>query len=54
MRDTFVVMELAELLMARGAPVSEPDAEPWATPLAWAQKMGHLAIERRLRERGAG
>jgi ankyrin repeat protein len=46
--------ELAELLMARGAPVSEPDAEPWATPLAWAQKMGHVAIERRLRERGAG
>lgn len=46
--------DLAELLIARGAPVSEQDAEPWATPLAWAQKMGHVAIERRLREWGAG
>ena len=45
--------ELVELLIARGAPVQEPDAEPWATPLAWASRMGHSAIERRLRERGA-
>jgi len=45
--------ELAELLIARGAPVSEPGAEPWATPLAWAKKMGHAVIERRLRDHGA-
>ena len=38
--------ELAELLIAHGAPANEPDAEPWATPLAWA-------IERRLRDHGA-
>ena len=31
--------ELVELLIARGAPVNEPDAEPWATPRAWAEKM---------------
>ena len=45
--------ELVELLIARGAPVNEPDAEPWATPLAWAKKMGHTDIERRLRDHGA-
>src|ERR1700685_3565777 len=31
--------ELVELLIARGAPVNEPEAEPWATPKAWAEKM---------------
>ncbi len=31
--------KLVELLIARGAPVKEPDAEPWATPEAWAEKM---------------
>jgi len=45
--------ELVELLIARGAPVSEPDAQAWATPLAWAKKMGHAALERRLRDLGA-
>ena len=45
--------ELVELLIARGAPVNEPDGEPWTTPLAWATKMGHAAIERQLREHGA-
>lgn len=44
--------DLVELLIARGAPVGEPDAEPWATPLAWAEKMGHTAIARVLRGRG--
>ncbi len=34
-------MELVELLLERGADPVEPDAEPWATPRAWAQKMGH-------------
>ncbi|MFN7995801.1 MAG: ankyrin repeat domain-containing protein [Bryobacteraceae bacterium] len=32
---------MVELLIGRGAPVDEPDAEPWATPVAWAEKMGH-------------
>jgi len=36
--------ELVELLIARGAPVNEPDAEPWATPKAWAEKMAHQAV----------
>jgi ankyrin repeat protein len=42
--------ELVELLIARGAPVNEPEAEPWATPVAWAQKMGHGAVLEVLRE----
>jgi ankyrin repeat protein len=45
--------ELAELLIARGAPVDEPDAEAWATPLAWAEKMGHAEIAGTLRRHGA-
>jgi ankyrin repeat protein len=45
--------ELVELLTAHGALVNEPDAHPWATPLAWAKKMGHVVIERRLREKEA-
>jgi ankyrin repeat protein len=35
---------MVELLIARGAPVTEPDAEPWAQPLTWASKMGHTDI----------
>ena len=42
--------ELVDLLIARGASVDEPDAAAWATPLAWTKKMGHTAIERRLRD----
>jgi len=34
--------KLAELLIARGARMEEPDAEPWARPAAWARKMGHV------------
>jgi ankyrin repeat protein len=37
-------LELAELLIHRGAPVHEPDAESWATPVAWAKKMNHNAV----------
>jgi hypothetical protein len=40
---------MAELLIERGAPVHEPDAEPWATPEAWAKKMKHEAILAALR-----
>jgi ankyrin repeat protein len=42
--------ELVELLIARGAPVNEPDAEPWATPRAWAEKMEQGSVLAVLRE----
>ncbi len=42
--------QMVDLLIARGAPIDEPGAEAWATPLAWVKKMGHTTIERRLRE----
>jgi len=38
------VTELVQLLLERGAGPVEPDAEPWATPAAWAEKMSHLAV----------
>ena len=38
-----------DLLVDRGSPIDEPGAKAWATPLEWAKKMGHTAIERRLR-----
>ena len=41
--------KLVELLIARGAPVEEPEAEPWATPVAWAEKMKHEVIVTMLR-----
>ena len=31
--------EMVKLFLARGADPHEPDAEPWATPRAWAEKM---------------
>ena len=37
-------VELVKLLLARGADPIEADADPWATPQAWAQKMGHEAV----------
>jgi ankyrin repeat protein len=46
--------ELVELLIARGAPVNELDAEPWATPRKWAEKMKHGAVIEVLREHGGG
>lgn len=36
--------KLVELLISRGAPVDEPDAEPWATPKAWGKKMRQDAV----------
>ena len=30
--------QIAKLLLERGADPVEPDAEPWATPRAWAEK----------------
>ena len=32
-------VELVTLLLQRGADPVEVDAEPWATPFAWAEKM---------------
>jgi hypothetical protein len=40
------------LLIQRGAPVREEDAEAWATPEAWAQKMGHREIQALLEQHG--
>jgi ankyrin repeat protein len=37
-------IELVKLFLSRGAPAHEPDAEPWATPIAWARKMNQSAI----------
>lgn len=42
--------KLVELLIKRGANVHEPDAEPWATPKAWAAKMKHEAVLAALRQ----
>ncbi len=35
---------MARLLLERGADPFEAGAEPWATPAAWARKMGHAEI----------
>jgi ankyrin repeat protein len=37
-------LELAELLLQRGAPIHELGGEPWAQPLAWARRMNHPEI----------
>ncbi|HEY2015416.1 MAG TPA: ankyrin repeat domain-containing protein [Bryobacteraceae bacterium] len=37
-------IEIVKLLLERGADPVEADAEPWATPRAWAEKMGHTAV----------
>ena len=37
-------VKMVEELLRRGAPVEESDAEPWATPTACAQKMGHAVV----------
>jgi ankyrin repeat protein len=42
--------EMVKLLIQRGAPVREKGAEAWATPEAWAQKMGHLEIQAILKD----
>jgi ankyrin repeat protein len=45
---------LVELLLARGADPVEAGAEPWATPLAWAERRHHAGIASILRQHGAG
>jgi ankyrin repeat protein len=37
-------------LLDRGVDPVEPDAQPWATPRAWAEKMGHREIVQMLGE----
>jgi ankyrin repeat protein len=45
-------VELVTLLLSRGADPVEADAEPWATPRAWAEKMKHDAVLSALRRPG--
>jgi hypothetical protein len=42
-----------QLFLDRGADPIEADAEPWATPIAWAAKKGHGEIEDYLRQAAA-
>jgi ankyrin repeat protein len=42
--------ELVRLFLARGADPVERDADLWARPLAWAERKGHDAIARVLKE----
>jgi ankyrin repeat protein len=44
-------LELARLLLDRGADPAERDAEPWASPIAWADKRRHSALGDLLRSR---
>jgi ankyrin repeat protein len=37
-------VEVVKRLLERGADPVEADAEPWATPRAWAEKRGHDAV----------
>jgi ankyrin repeat protein len=43
--------ELVKLFLDHGADPLEPDAEPWARPAAWAEKLGHDHVLSLLRER---
>jgi ankyrin repeat protein len=45
--------QMVEFLLKRGAATSLPDDAPWATPLAWARKLGLADIEKVLKEHGA-
>ena len=45
--------QMVEFLLARGAPTNLPDDEPWATPLAWAERRHHAEIVSLLRRHGA-
>jgi ankyrin repeat protein len=43
-------VDLVRLFLRRGADPTEADAEPWATPRAWAEKMRHDAVVAVLRD----
>jgi ankyrin repeat protein len=45
--------DMVEFLLMRGAPTNLPDDEPWATPLAWAEKRGHTKIAASLQAHGS-
>jgi ankyrin repeat protein len=45
--------QMVEFLLKRGARANLPDDEPWATPLAWARKLGLADIEEILLKHGA-
>jgi len=45
--------ELVRLFLERGADPLENDAEPWATPIAWAKKKGHNTVLSVLQAAGA-
>ena len=45
-------IELVKLFLERGADPVEADAQPWATPQAWAQKMSHSVVLALLRSHG--
>lgn len=44
--------EVTKAMLERGADPVEVDAEPWAQPRAWAEKMGHRHVLTLLPERG--
>jgi ankyrin repeat protein len=46
-------VELVKLLLARGADPIEHEAEPWARPLAWAERRQHAGIASILRQHAA-
>jgi ankyrin repeat protein len=46
-------VELVKLLLARGTDPIESEAEPWATPLSWAERRQHAGIASILRQHGA-
>jgi ankyrin repeat protein len=45
--------QMVEFLLERGAATNLSDDEPWATPLAWARKLGLADIEAILLKHGA-
>ncbi len=45
--------QMVEFLLERGAATNLPDDEPWATPLAWARKLGLADVEAILQKHGA-
>ena len=47
-------LPLVKLFLDSGADPIEADAEPWATPMAWARRGGHTEVEEYLRNRVRG
>jgi ankyrin repeat protein len=47
-------LSVVKVLLDRGADAVEADAEPWAQPASWAEKMGHSGILALLRSRLSG